>query len=80
MFFCENTVMLPGFNYTLQCMKNNPLGVFYLHPLALCCLQRRDAWPWQEMTIFESAVTKRPTAPVKKPSREVMWFSTPLLA
>lgn len=79
MFLCENTVVSPDFNYTLLSMKNNPLGVFYLHPLVLCCLQRRDAWPWKEMTIFEPAVTKGPTAHVKKPSRGVMWFSTPLL-
>lgn len=57
MFLCESTVMLPGFNYTLQCMKNHPLGVFYLHLLVLYCLQRRDAWPSEEMTIFEPAVT-----------------------
>lgn len=69
MFLCENSIMLPDFNYILQCMKNNHLVILecFIYIL-LCCLQRRDAWPWQEMTIFEPAVI----AYVKKPSRDVM--------
>lgn len=74
--------MSPGFNHCLQCMKNDRLGVSVLPPLVLCCLRRRDVWPWEEVTVFQPTVagteSELPIAHMKELSGEVKGVSTPL--
>lgn len=74
--------MSPGFNHCLQCMKNDRLGVSALPPLVLCCLRRRDVWPWEEVTVFQPTVagteSELPIARMKELSGEVKGVSTPL--